>query len=121
MPARSSAFGIDRIGLARLLFREYRVRRRARLQLDAPKVIARKLISDDDHIARPMDRLHADESIIDDIIGHDDMVTVDIDTLRGILNIVTKDLNIVCRLTLGHLHRLALVPAGEVLLVPHLL
>ena len=69
----------------------FRMGRRARHEADGPQAVPVKLIAGDDHISRAMHGLHSHEGIRHDVVRHDDMIAMQIDTLRGILDVVAQN------------------------------
>jgi len=86
-----------------------------------PQVVPRELIARDQHIAAAMHGLHPDVRVVDDVVGNDHMVAVNVDALGSVLDVVAEDACEVAGLRCSDDDGAALAPVVGVVRLPRLL
>ena len=70
-------------------------------QSNGPQAVASKLVSGDQHIPRPMHRFHTDKGIGDNVIRHNHMIRMQINSLRRVFDVVGDDPRVITDLRRG--------------------
>ena len=68
-----------------------------------------------------MHGLHAREGILNEVLRDNHMIAVQVDTLRGVLNMIAKNTRLIGHLGATHVDGRALMPDVDVFLVPDFL
>jgi len=109
-----SAVGVGRLRLVRLAG----MGGGAGHESDGPERVLHELVARDEHIAGTVHRLHPHEAVRDDVVGQDHVVGMQVDALRGVLDVVAQDTREIAGLGRGHDDTGALLPVVSVARVP---